>query len=593
MDANSRRPAAARIAGVAAALLLLFGIALCCAACSESAPGSASPKSVASAPAPARVRFTDVTKESGVDFVHENGSFGKKWLPETMGSGVAMLDFDGDGMLDLLFVNQRRWPGHEDQYSAKPAGPSTLRLYRNLGNLRFEDVTIKTGLAREICGMGAAAADIDGDGDQDLLVTALGDTLLFRNDGGKFTECARESGIVTSQWTDKSGAAHPAWGTAAAFLDYDRDGVLDVFVATYVKWSEGSDIHTTLDGTTKAFTTPDLYPGDSCRLYRGLGGGKFEDATERAGVFNPNGKSLGVAICDFDRDGWPDIVVANDTQPNFLYRNDRGRFVDIGNEAGVAYDSNGRARAGMGIDAARLGPDDKISIGIGNFSREPLSLFQQKQTWAFADEAGRAGLGAATFLPLTFGLAFADADLDGRLDLLLCNGHIEPTVQSVQPDVSFAQKPQFFWNRGGGAFDDMSQIAGLATPLVGRGLATGDLDGDGDPDLVMTQNGGPAVILRCDREGDAKNHGWLRLKLEGRAPNRDAIGARIRAEFAGRVEEREVRTGSSYLSQSEVSVILGVGTARAIDRLVVEWPWGGSTKLENIVVSEKILVIRP
>ncbi|HKD99504.1 MAG TPA: CRTAC1 family protein, partial [Planctomycetota bacterium] len=503
--------------------------------------------------------------------------------------------YDGDGRLDLLFVNQRRWPGHEADYPSPASRPATPRLYRNAGDGRFEDATEAAGLAVEMCGMGAAAADVDGDGDQDLVVTALGDTKLFRNDGGKFVECAREAGLVTPRWKDKDGVEHPMWGTSAAFLDYDRDGVLDLFVAAYVKWSEATDIYATLDGSTKAFTTPDLYPGDASRLYRGLGGGRFEDVTERAGVFNPNGKSLGVAVCDVDDDGWPDLAVANDTQPNFLYRNDRGRFRDIGPAAAVAYDSNGRARAGMGIDAVRLVPGGGTALAIGNFSLEPVSLFVEKGNLVFADDAGVAGLANPTWLSLTFGLAFVDVDLDGRLDLAIANGHIEPTVQSVQREVSYAQRPQLFWNRGDGRFHDLSASAGEAFqhPLVGRGLAAGDLDGDGDPDLAITQNGGPAVVLRCDRGGAAKEHRFLRVKPVGKDGNLDALGAVVRATYGGRTEERVVRTGSSYLSQSETVATFGLGASTFVERLEVRWPWGALTRLERVPASAEPLVVKP
>ena len=543
---------------------------------------------------PRTVTFVDVTESCGIRFVHENGSFGKKWLPETMGSGVALFDADGDGRLDVFFVNQRRWPGEEANYTATESRPATPRLFRNLGNWRFEDSTAAAGLAVPMIGMGAAAADVDGDGDEDLVVTTLGDTLLFRNDGGRFTECARESGITTPRWRDKVGNEHPMWGTAVTFLDYDRDGVLDLFVGAYVKWSRETDIFTSLDGTTKAFTTPDLYPGDASRLYRGTGSGRFADVSEEAGIAQPNGKSLGVAVCDIDDDGWPDLVVANDTQPNFLYHNESGRFRDVGLKSGVAYDANGRARAGMGIDTARRPPGGATAIAIGNFSQEPVSLFVDQGGGFFADEAGPAGLAIPTFLPLTFGVAFVDVDLDGGLDLLLANGHIEPTIQAVRPDVTYAERPQLFLGLGDGKFRERTAAAGdpFARALVGRGLAAGDLDGDGDADLVITQNGGPAVVLRCDRSGAAAENHALRIRLIGKVGNRDALGSRVRATFAGRTEERLVRTGSSYLSQSDTTITFGLGRATKIDRLEVRFPTGEVRTLDNIPASGEVLVVR-
>ena len=537
------------------------------------------------------VAFTDVTAESGVDFVHENGMFGKKFLPETMGSGVALLDADGDGRLDLLFVNQRRWPGHEAEYAAPPARRPTLRLFRNLGGLRFEDATEASGLAVECFGMGAAVGDADADGDLDLVVTGLEGLLFFRNEGGRFVESAEAAGLRFPGWGHRAPGEHPAWTTSAAFLDFDRDGVLDLFVAAYVRWCEETEIFTSYDGKSKAFTTPDLYPGESCRLFRGLGGGRFEDVTESAGVFKPRGKSLGVAVGDVNDDGWPDVVVANDTQPNFLLVNERGRFRDAALEAGVGFDPTGRARAGMGVDVVRLDGEEGRTIAIGNFAQEGTSLYRGTRDLAFADEAKRAGIAQPSWLRLTFGLLFLDADLDGRLDLLLANGHIEPDIGTIQPAVAYVQPPLLFWNRGEGRFLDVTKVVGLDRPLVARGLAAGDLDGDGDLDLVFTQNGGPAAIYRCDRAGESARHRFLRVRLVGKGGNREALGAVLRATFGGRTEERAVRSGSSYLSEGERVATFGLGTAGRVDRLEVRWPSGRTTILENVEASRTPLVL--
>ncbi len=583
------------LAPAAAALALLSG-------CSEKPPppkpkpGPATyvPPTVQPEPPPPPVAFADVTAASGVDFVHENGSFGKKFLPETMGPGVVLLDFDSDGRLDLFFTNSMRWPGHEADYASPAARKPTPRLYRNLGDFKFADATEAAGLAVECYAMGGASADADGDGDADLVVTAVGDILYFRNEGGKFVECAKPSGILTPRWKDKEGGEHPLWSTSAAFLDFDRDSNLDLFVCSYVRWSEGTDIWSTMDGTTKSFARPAQYDGNSCRLYRGLGGGKFEDATEQAGVLNPAAKALGVAVGDVNDDGWPDLAVANDTQPNFLYMNEKGRFRDVGLSAGIAYDPTGRARAGMGIDLARLEGGESCYLAIGNFSREGLSLYREERDLAFVDDAGPARLAQPTLLCLTFGLLFFDADLDGRLDLALANGHIEPSIQKVQNDVAYAEPPQYFWNRGGGKFVDGSKAAGASfqRPLVGRGLATGDLDGDGDLDLVITQNGGPAVLFRCDRTGEAAENRFLRVRLEGKGGNREALGAVLRATIADRTEERVVRSGSSYLSQSELDATFGLGKAGKIDRLEVRWPSGGKTTLEHLAASTERRIVR-
>jgi hypothetical protein len=540
---------------------------------------------------PPSVVYTDVTASSGVDFVHENGMFGRKFFPETVGSGLALFDADGDGRLDLLFVNQRRWSGHEEEYREPPSRRPTLRLYRNRGGWKFEDVTEAAGLDVECFGMGTAVADVEGDGDADLVVTALGDLLFFRNEGGRFVERAREAGLVTPRWGHRGTPEHPMWGTSAAFLDFDRDGVLDLFVCGYIRWCEETEIFTSYDGVTKVFTTPDLYPGESSRLFRGLGGGRYEDMTEAAGVHHPRGKSLGVAVADVNDDGWPDVVVANDTQPNDLYLNEGGCFRDVALEAGVGVDPNGKARAGMGVDVGLLSGEERQTIAIGNFSHEGTSLYREARVLAFVDEAGTAGLARATRLSLTFGLLFLDFDLDGRLDLALANGHIEPDIRKTVPDVTYAQPPQLFWNDGGSRFLDVSQAAGFTRPLVGRGLAAGDLDDDGDLDLVFTQNGGPPALYRCDRSGAAARNRFLQVRLVGREKNRDAIGSVLRARIGDRVLERWVRSGSSYLSQGELTATFGLGAADRVDRLEVRWPTGKESAVERVEASPPVLVL--
>ena len=518
-----------------------------------------------------RMRFEDITESAGIGFVHETGAFGRKWMPETMGSGGAFLDYDGDNLPDLLLVNSSLWPGHESGRE-RPVS----RLYRNLGNGRFRDVTAEAGLDFRLYGMGATVADYDADGDPDVYMTAVGDNILLRNDGGRFTDVSVEAGVSGS--SGLPGDA-PAWSTGAAWLDVDRDGFLDLFVCNYVRWTPETDLFTTLDGTTKSYATPEQYDGETCRLYRSLEGRSFEDVTAAAGVLNPDGKSLGVAVEDFNKDGWPDIVVANDTYQNFLYLNDGdGTFTDVAVGAGVAFDEFGRARAGMGIDVADVTSQGPLSIAIGNFSNEPLSLYTQIGDDLFQDLAGSARLTRATLQRLTFGLLFADLDLDGFVDLLAGNGHIEPGINAVQSDITFAQPLQLFWNNRRGQFVPVSgQVgAGFGEEIVARGIATADIDRDGDLDVLVTVNGGSPRLLRNDLPTSEAN--WLRIRLRGASPNLDAVGAVVTLFAGDLVQRRMVRTGSSYLSQSEVNpLLIGLGDRTQADSILVRWPGSGNS----------------
>ena len=515
------------------------------------------------------LRFTEVARASGIDFVHQNGAFGDKWMPETVGSGAAFFDYDRDGAPDLLLVNGTWWPGHEGTGS-RP----TQRLYRNLGDGRFEDVTESAGLDLSIYGMGATVADYDADGDADIYLTAVGSNVLLRNDGGRFTDVTARAGV-----TGNAPGAPAAWSSGAAWLDYDRDGWLDLYVCNYVRWTPETDLFATIDGTTQSYATPQQYQGESCRLYRNDGSLPFSDVTEAAGVSNPEGKSLGVAVADFDADGWPDLVVANDTQRNFLYRNHGdGTFTDIAVRAGVAFDEAGRARAGMGVAVADLTGEGRWSIAIGNFAHEPLALFTQIGDDLFQDRAGAARLTRPTLGPLTFGVLFADFDLDGHPDLIVANGHIEPGVSAVQADQTFEQAPQLFLGDGTGRFSDVSELVGEAftTPVVGRGLATADIDGDGDLDVLLTVNGGAPRLFRNDvNPGSAA---WIELRLEGAHPNLDALGAMVVVYAEAGVQREYVGAGSSYLSQSVLNPLrFAVGEAVVVDSVVVHWPQGGRT----------------
>ena len=552
-----------------APLISLFAALLLLAACAKEAPPKPKTSDFTTdwKPAPAErvdpgATFTDVREAAGIDFLHVNGATGKKLLPETMGSGVGMLDYDGDGDLDLLFVQSRPWTGEAP----------TMKLYRNDGAWKFTDVTAESGLAVPCYGMGVAIADYDADSDPDVYVTALGGNLLFRNDGGRFQ---RVDGPDGGTWTDGK-ATHHSWSTGAAWYDADGDGDLDLLVVNYVHWTPETDVPRQLVEGTKAYTRPELYEGDGPRLYL-QEEGRFRDATEESGLqaTKVKGKSLALCLDDFDGDGTTDIFVANDTVQNFLFlATGPARWREAALAAGVAYDEAGAARAAMGVDSAEPSNDGRIALAIGNFSGEPVSLFtvvRRGKEALFRDEAPGAGLAEPTRLPLTFGVLFCDLDLDGWSDLVLANGHIEPSIPRLRSELLYAQPPQLFRNLGNGRFDDASAAAGLSRAIVGRGLAAGDLDGDGDLDLVFTANGGRPLVLRSDLAGTAHV-----LRLRVRQPdtgNPDALGAIVLVRAGGVVQRGVVRTGGSYLSQGDPVLTFGLGAATEAEVTVV-WPDG-------------------
>lgn len=524
----------------------------------------AAPAPTADIPA---VTFALAGAEAGIDFVHVTGAAGDKWMPETMGSGGGFVDYDGNGHLDIFLVNGCEWTDRDHAQ-----GGATPALYRNLGDGRFENVTEAAGLAVTCYGMGAAFGDYDGDGDPDLYLTALGSNRLYRNDGGRFTDVTAEAGV---DGNPPGEDAIPSWSMGAAWLDGDRDGDLDLLVTNYVQWTPETDLYTTIDGQTKSYATPQQYQGQSCRYYVNNGDGTFRDATADSGLETPGGKSLGITLADLNDDGWIDVAIANDTEPNFLYvNNGDGTFTDIALTAGVAYDEAGRARAGMGIDAGDLHNDGRQAIAIGNFAREPLSLFTQVDTEFFQDMAGRARLTRPTLLSLTFGVLFADFDLNGYLDIVMANGHIEPEINTVQRDVTFEQAPQLFLNTGEGSFAEATARAGkaFAEPIVARGLATADVDRDGDVDLLVTVNGGPArLFLNQHNPGAA---GWIAFRLEGAGRNTAALGARVRVRNGDQTQQRLVRTGSSYLTQSDTAVHFGLAGGNTVEEVEIRWPMG-------------------
>lgn len=518
------------------------------------------------APANPGFRLVDVTSSSGLLFQHNSGAFGGKFLPETLGSGCAFLDYDGDGWQDILLVNGTDWPGHKRTRS-------TLKLYRNNRNGTFTDVTRKAGLDIEMYGMGVAAGDYNNDGFPDIFITCVGQSRLFKNTGkGTFIDVTKTSGL----------AGHMGFSTSAIWFDYDRDGLLDLFVCNYVKWSPEHDVFCSLDGKHKSYCTPEAYRGDTCWLFHNRGNGTFEDVTAVSGIFDSSSKSLGVAMFDYDHQGWLDLVVANDTQPNKLYRNQQnGKFKDIAVEAGLAYSTEGKPRAGMGVDIADFENSGAPGIAITNFDNEMIGLYRASGKQGFTDIATQNGVGLASKDRLGFGCTFFDANLDGYLDLAVANGHIDDTVRNIRGNVGYAQPPQLFLNDGHAKFTDVAAAAGggFDSPKVGRGLAYGDFDRDGDQDLLITTNNGPAFLYRNDQLSG--NHS-LRLRLQGTKSNRDGIGAVVRIFYGGVSQSRMVKAGSSYLSQSELPLTFGLGKNDTVERMTVEWPSGRLEEFKNL-----------
>lgn len=514
------------------------------------------------------IHFTDITERAGIHFTRNSGAFGKKYLPETMGSGACFIDYDNDGWQDILLINSMDWPGHRTRHSY-PA------LYHNNHDGTFTDVTRQAGLAVEMYGMGCAIGDYDNDGYDDIYITALDGNHLFHNLGnGKFADV-----------TAKAGVSSPGFATGAAWFDYDNDGRLDLIVAHYVDWSLAKDQTCSLDGKHKSYCTPELYKGQSVTLYHNEGNGRFKDVTRAAGLYDPSSKSLGIALIDYDNDGWLDLFITNDTQPNKLYHNNHnGTFSEAGFAAGVAFSDAGKARAGMGVDAADYDNSGRQSLVVGNFSNENMALYHNDDQGLFTDNAMASGIGLPSYQPLTFSTFFFDYNLDGLPDIFALNGHVADDIATVQPALSYAEPPLLFRNLGHGKFENVSQKVGAAfrQPVVGRGAAYADIDNDGDLDLLITTSNGPARLLRND---NGNQNDMIRIKTVGTRSNRDGIGAKVFVTTStGQHMMEMVKSGSSYLSQSELPLTFGLGKPdpQKLVSIEVHWPSGHKDSIRDV-----------
>ena len=517
------------------------------------------------------VTFTDITSQAGVTWTRNSGADGRKLLPESLGGGGAFFHADEDGQLDLLLVNGKDW---------RPRGRKTTHaLYRNLGNGRFADITTGSGLDVQMYGIGVAVADYDNDGREDVYITAYGGDRLFHNDGrAKFSDV-----------TAKSGIANHGLAASAAWLDYDKDGHADLFVGNYVRWTPETDLRCSYDGVSKGYCGPQPYAATAPKLFRNLGQGRFENVTARARVDEATNKALGVAVLDFDTDGWSDLFVANDRIASKLHRNNRdGTFAEIGLRSGVAVNEEGVARASMGVDAADYDRSGRPHLIVGNFANEMLGLYHNEGNGVFIDEAPRSAVGRASLLMLTWAAFFFDYDLDGWLDIFTANGHIdEKWAGTIDSRVTYRQPLLMMRNLGNRTFENVTARLGSAfsSPRLARGAGYGDIDHDGDLDLFVTTMDGPVSVLRNDG-GNGQN--WWRVRAVGTTSNRSALGTVVRVSSASGTQMQTVRSGSSYCSQSELTLTFGLGRDPVITAVEIVWPGGAMERHTNVAVNRQM-----
>lgn len=519
------------------------------------------------------VIFTEVTEMAGLgEFHYDNGAVGDKWFPEVMGAGCGFIDYNGDGWLDILLAGGAHWQDNDIK---------ALRLYENDRSGKFKDVTAAAGLADiRTYGFGITVADYDNDGDEDFYFTTLYDNMLFRNDQGSFVEVGKQAGVAGGNF----------WSASALFFDADRDGWLDLYVGNYVDWTPETDIFCSLTGQQKGYCTPELYTGVAGFFFRSNGDGTFSDRTKEAGLLPSRGKTLGLVDFDYNRDGWTDFMAANDTEPDLLFENNgNGTFTEKGTISGISYDENGKTRAGMGIDAGVVDDTGEESVFVGNFSKEMIGVYRHAQNGLFVDRAALSKIGRETLLTLTFGLFLFDFDLDGDLDLYAANGHVQERIQVAQDNITYEQAPHLFQNDGTGIFTDVREKTGTALTqrMVGRGAAYGDYDRDGDLDILVTDNRGPAHLFRNDI---ADGRHFVRLRLRGTKSNSDAIGSDVRLYADGKAQIRRVKGGSSFQSSSEKVLTFGLGSGNKVDSLVVKWPAGKTTSFAEIPIDREIIV---